>query len=203
MSTARVRILFAVIAIVLLGVAQNLPAQFRGPRDPGVRGGAAGAGGMLAGLSADEQEMFTDGRADFNEVEEVGDGLGPRFNFNGCGGCHSQPDIGGTSPAVNPLFTVVGALGFGARNRIPSFITSDGPIREARFQFNSDGSRDGGVHALFVIAGHTAAPGCNIQQEDFERQVRNDNIIFRIPTPTFGAGLIEQITAAVVKADMV
>ena len=202
MSTARVRILFAVIAIVLLGVAQNLPAQFRGPRDPGVRGGAAGAGGMLAGLSADEQEMFTDGRADFNEVEEVGDGLGPRFNFNGCGGCHSQPDIGGTSPAVNPLFTVVGALGFGARNRIPSFITSDGPIREARFQFNSAGSRDGGVHALFVIAGHTAAPGCNIQQEDFERQVRNDNIIFRIPTPTFGAGLIEQITDSSILANL-
>ncbi len=43
MSKVRVRILFAVITIVLLGVAQNLPAQFRGPRDPGVRGGSAGS----------------------------------------------------------------------------------------------------------------------------------------------------------------
>ena len=72
MSKTRVRILFAVTTIVLLGVAQNLPAQFRGPRDPGVRGGTAGAGGMLAGLNADEQEMFRVGRADFNEAEEVG-----------------------------------------------------------------------------------------------------------------------------------
>jgi CxxC motif-containing protein (DUF1111 family) len=31
-------------------------------------------------------------------------------------------------------------------------------------------------------------------QEDFERQVANRNIIFRIPTPTFGAGLIEQVS---------
>src|SRR6266567_1974302 len=76
MSKVRVRTLFAVITIVLLGVAQNLPAQFRGPRDPGVRGGAPGAGSMLAGLTADEQEMFRDGRVDFNEAEEVGDGLG-------------------------------------------------------------------------------------------------------------------------------
>jgi CxxC motif-containing protein (DUF1111 family) len=202
MSKVRVRVLFAVLTIVLLGVAQNLPAQFRGPSDPGVRGGAAGAGGMLAGLNAAEQEMFAVGRDDFNEAEEVGDGLGPRFNFNGCGGCHSQPDIGGTSPAQNPLFTVVGALGFGARNRIPSFITPNGPIREARFQFNSDGSRDGGVHALFVIAGHAAAPGCNIQQEDFERQVRNNNIAFRIPTPTFGTGLMEQITDSAILANL-
>jgi CxxC motif-containing protein (DUF1111 family) len=203
MSKVRVRVLFAVLTIVLLGVAQNLPAQFRGPRDPGVRGGAAGAGGMLAGLSADEQEMFTVGRADFNEAEEVGDGLGPRFNFNGCGGCHAQPDVGGTSPAQNPLFTVVGALGFGARNRIPSFITPNGPIREARFQFNSDGSRDGGVHAIFVIAGAAGVPtSCNIQQEDFERQVRNNNIAFRIPTPTFGTGLMEQITDSAILTNL-
>jgi hypothetical protein len=109
----------------------------------------------------------------------------------GCAGCHAQPAVGGTSPAVNPLFRVAGDLGFGANNVIPSFITPNGPIREARFQFNPDGSRDGGVHALFVIAGHPPAPGCDIRQEDFERQVRNDNIIFRIPTPVFGAGLIE------------
>ena len=45
-----------------------------------------------------------------------------------------------------------------------------------------------------MIAGHPDAAGCNIKQEDFETQVRNRNIIFRIPTPVFGAGLIEKIT---------
>src|SRR5262249_15364648 len=73
---------------------------------------------------------------------------------------------------------------------------------EARFQFNPDGSRDGGVHALFVIAGHPEAPGCDIRQENFERQVLNDNIIFRIPTPVFGAGLIEQIRDSTILANL-
>ena len=113
----------------------------------------------------------------------------------------SQPAVGGTSPAVNPLFRVTTELGF-TGNVIPSFIKRNGPIREARFQFNTDGSRDGGVHALFVITGHPEAQGCNIQQEDFERQVRNNNIIFRIPTPVFGAGLIEQIPDSAILANL-
>jgi CxxC motif-containing protein (DUF1111 family) len=202
MSKVRVRILFAVTIILLLAMAQNLPAQFRGSRDPGVRGGPAGAGGPIAGLTAEQTAMFNQGLDDFSEEENVADGLGPRFNFVGCAGCHVTPAVGGTSPRVNPLFRVTGDLGF-TRNRIPSFITPNGPIREARFQFNSDGTRDGGVHALFVIAGAAGVRSdCNIQQEDFERQVRNDNIIFRIPTPTFGAGLIEQITDSAILANL-
>jgi len=147
--------------------------------------------------------MFTTGLDDFSEEEKVADGVGPRFNFVGCAGCHAQPAIGGTSPAVNPLFRAndPNDLNF-ASNVIPSFITRGGPIREARLQFNSDGSRDGGVHALFVISGHPNAGGCNIRQEDFETQVRNRNIIFRIPSPVFGAGLIESITDSAILANL-
>ena len=85
MSKARIRVVFVVTAILLFGMSQNLPAQFRGPRDPGVRGGAAGAGDEIAGLSAAEPLMFTTGKDDFEEAEEVGDGVGPRFNFVECG----------------------------------------------------------------------------------------------------------------------
>ena len=191
MSQAKWQVVLAVLVVMFFGVSESIQAQFRA-RDPGVRGGPAGAGDAIAGLSSAENLMFTTGLADFSEEEAVAEGLGPRFNFVGCAGCHEQPAIGGTSPAVNPLFRVPADLGF-TGNTIPSFITPNGPIREARFQFNRDGSRDGGVHALFVITGHPAAAGCNIRQEDFETQVRNRNIAFRIPTPTFGAGLIEQI----------
>ena len=38
-------------------------------------------------------------------------GLGPRFNLDSCGGCHSQPAIGGTSPAVNPQVAVANKNG--------------------------------------------------------------------------------------------
>lgn len=168
-------------------------------RDPGVRGGAPGSGGPLPGLTVKELEYFTIGKADFEEAEEVADGLGPTMNLDGCGGCHSQPSTGGSSPAVNPQ--VAFAKKNGARNYVPSFLRVDGPIREARFVRNADGSPDGGVHALFTIAGRADAVGCVLPQEDFPTQVRNGNVVFRIPTPVFGAGLIEQIPDATILAN--
>ena len=102
---------------------------------------------------------------------------------------------------MNPLFRVVEDLGFSG-NVIPSFMKRNGPVREARFPFAPDGNRDGGVHDLFVIRGHPDAAGCNIVQEDFEKQVRNGNIIFRIPSPVFGAGLIEAIPDAAIVANL-
>ena len=175
------------------------------PRDPGVRLGDPGAGGhLLTGLTANEIEFFKLGLADFEEAEGVGDGLGPRFNLDGCGSCHSQPAIGGTSPALNPQ--VAAATAFGAKNFVPSFITGDGPIREARFKYHPDGTRDGGVHALFVISGRVDetgnASGCGIVQPDFKRELDNNNVIFRIPTPVFGAGLIEAIPDSTILANM-
>jgi CxxC motif-containing protein (DUF1111 family) len=164
--------------------------------DPGVRPGAAGAGNPLAGLTANELVFFDAGRDDFAEAEGIGDGLGPRFNLDSCSGCHSQPDIGGTSPAVNPQIAV--ATAFGAQNTVPSFITANGPIREARFKFQPGGTPDGGVHGLFVITGRSdstgGTSGCNIVQENFASQLAINNVIFRTPTPVFGLGLIEEVS---------
>src|SRR5262245_57835982 len=184
-----------VIAASTLLSGSALTQTFTGPRDPGVRGGPADAGGPLPGLTAAEAAFFDAGKDDFAEAEGVGDGLGPRFNLDACGGCHAQPATGGTSPAINPQVAV--ATAGGANNVVPSFIKRDGPVREARFVKNPDGSPDGGVHALFVISGRTddtgSAATCNATQENFEKQVFNKNIIFRIPTPVFGDGLIESI----------
>ena len=163
--------------------------------DPGVRGGAAGAGGEIPGLEKWQFALFLAGQTAFNETEGVADGLGPRFNLDSCFGCHAQPVAGGTSPAVNPQVAV--ATAFSANNDVPFFVKPYGPVREARFKYKDDGSRDGGVHALFVISGRVDESGdasiCNIKQEDFRTQAKNDNLIFRIPTPVFGAGLIESI----------
>ena len=200
MTHTKWQLLSVVLAITLLGSSSILLADLPA-RDPGVRGGPTGAGAPLGGLTTDEREMFQVGLDDFSEEEGVNDGVGPRFNFVGCAGCHSQPAVGGTSPAVNPLFRVPTDLGF-TGNVIPSFINQNGPIREARFQFNSDGSRDGGVHALFVITGHPEAAGCDIRQENFDRQILNGNIVFRIPTPVFGAGLIEQFSDGALVANL-
>jgi CxxC motif-containing protein (DUF1111 family) len=81
----------------------------------------------------------------------------------------------------------------GARDRVPPFLRIDGPVREARFVRNPDGSADGGVHALFTISGRPGAGSCVLNQPDFATALANNNVVFRIPTPVFGAGLIEQV----------
>jgi CxxC motif-containing protein (DUF1111 family) len=199
-----------ILALALIACSYTLGQTKSAPVDPGVRGGAPGAGGPLNGLTADETAFFLDGQARFAEIEVVAkgsnNGLGPRFNSNQCFSCHSQPSMGGTSPAKNPLPDV--ATLNGAKNTVPWFTTPNGPVREARFK-KSNGAADGEVHDLFVITGRTDAPGCNIAQFDFlpagdprTGHGGNPNIIFRIPTPVFGAGLIEAIPDSAILANM-
>jgi CxxC motif-containing protein (DUF1111 family) len=192
---------------MLIGFALGLttaPALAQSARDPGVRAGAAGAGLSVPNLPTEERSYFDAGKIDFSEQEGVGDGLGPRFNLDGCAGCHMQPAIGGSSPPVNPQVGV--ATAFGARNTVPSFVTLNGPIREARFRRKSNGSKDGGVHALFTISGRADSTGnastCNIAQDDFAGEVARNNVSFRIPTPVFGAGLIENIPEAYLRNNL-
>jgi len=184
--------------------------------DPGVRGGAAAAGGPLASVAANNPAgslaFFNDGLDTFNEVDsvsgtiEAGSGLGPRFNSRSCGFCHAQPAPGGSSPAINPQVTDASADG--ARNTIPSFITATGPVREARFPFFFDafGNPDlnnpnGGVEDLFTITGRSDAGSCNIPQPSFAQAQAVGNVIFRIPTPTFGTGLMENIDESTLLAN--
>jgi CxxC motif-containing protein (DUF1111 family) len=185
---------------VIFSLAFILPLAAQ--TDPGVRTGAAGAGAPLASVAANNPlnilAFFNAGKDDFIEVEDVPDGLGPRFNALSCGECHSQPAIGGTAPAINPQ--IAAASADGANNTIPSFILANGPVREARFIYfsNSNGtpnvnSPNGGVETLYTITGRADAGPCTIPQPGFANAVAQNNIIFRIPTPTFGSGLIENI----------
>src|SRR5262249_52158800 len=180
------------LAVAGLVVACSVPVDPSPPaKDPGVRGGAAAAGGAIAGLTKNELSFFDAGKNDFVEEETVREGLGPTMNLDSCGGCHLHPAVGGTSPPVNPQIAFANKAG--ATNVIPSFVTHNGPVREARFVRNADGAPDGGVHDLFTIAGRSDAPGCGLRQPDFEGELARRNVIFRTPTPVFGAGLIEQI----------
>jgi CxxC motif-containing protein (DUF1111 family) len=193
----RLKLSLVTLLVFLLSPLSVPEAQFRsapiarsGAKDPGVRLGNPGAGLALDGLTTRQGLFFEVGKKDFEEVEEVDEGVGPRFNAAGCAVCHSQPAVGGTSPAANPLMDIPKQF---PGNVLPPFITADGPVREARFKRLPNGARDGGVHNLFVITGHPDAAGCEIAQEDFAAEMARNNVIFRIPTPVFGAGLIEQI----------
>jgi CxxC motif-containing protein (DUF1111 family) len=184
--------------------------------DPGPRGTPIGAGAPIANLSADQMRFFTDGSQRFVHSEGVANGLGPTFNADSCGACHSQPAIGGSSPSAT-AFPKVGAnpqvalaTANGGQNKIPFFVEPDGPVREARFKFmtNPDGTvnfnqPDGNVHDLFTIQGRNDAPtGCTLPQEDFLKAANQHNLALRIPTPTFGGGLIEMIDDATILNNM-
>ncbi len=190
------------------------------PQDPGVRGGTVNSGQPLSSVSQTPgaPDFFANGLLRFQEIESVqggaNNGLGPRFNSNQCSSCHSQPAIGGTSPSAtvfpsigpNPE-TLVYSLD-GAQNTLPSFISPNGPVREARFKFflgpngSLSSTPDGGVHDLFVISGRSDAGSCAIKQPNFHENLELNNVIFRIPTPTFGAGLIENISEETIYANM-
>src|SRR5215472_8164957 len=177
-------LVWSVLSVVLTMHAQT---------DPGVRGGQAGAGGAMAALTVKEGKFFADGQTRFAEVDTVATGLGPRFNMNSCVGCHAQPASGGSSPATNPQVAVAPT---GQLSNVSAFISTGGPVREVRFK------SDGGVHDLYTIVGLSGTPaGCTISQPAFAAHLAND-MIFRIPTPTFGAGLIEAIREATILANV-
>lgn len=203
---------FACSTLMILSAASGLWAQ----TDPGPRGGPPNAGQPIQGLSQPELVFFEEGASRFREVDSVsgtqpgarGSGLGPRFNLNSCAGCHAQPSAGGSSPSpnsrqaprVNPQVEM--ATNFGAVNTIPAFIQPDGPVRVVRFVRNPDGSPDGGVHNLYTITGRADAAGCRIAQPDFAAAVAQRNAVFRIPTPLFGAGLMEMIPDTALAANL-
>jgi len=182
-------------------------------QDPGVQTASRGTGASIIG--SDDPNGFTsffnDGLGRFQEVETVSVGanvgLGPRFNSNSCSSCHAQPAVGGTGPATNPQFTfttksdgiVSGPIAAG--NTVPTFITATGPTREARFPFffTSSGTvntsaPNGGVEDLFTVAGRSDRGSCtSLAQPPFAEALDLNNVIFRIPTPTFGLGLVENL----------
>jgi len=214
--TRNPKLVAGILFFIFLSSASLLIGQLN-PRDPGVRGGTIDAGQPLASLAETPgaTDFFNNGLSRFTAVDVVqggvNNGLGPRFNTNQCASCHAQPNVGGTSPSISafPFIGMNPEIQFASStNTLPSFITPDGPVREARFKFllNSNGSLsttpDGGVHDLFVITGRPDAGSCSITQPNFAHNLALNNVIFRIPTPVFGAGLIENIPDEAILANM-
>ena len=190
-------------------------------RDPGPRPNPASAiPRPIAGLNANELALFNESLLRVSELEGTCDtcvqqpqsvlpvdpdpknpfsplalvnsaGMGPVFNADQCFICHFQPQIGGSSPALNPAQVI--AHRQGGTNTVPGFEKPGGAFREVRFKYHPDGSRDGGVHSLFTMQGRSDAPDCHLAQPDFAGAVQAQNIAFRIPLQLFGLGLIESI----------
>jgi Di-haem oxidoreductase, putative peroxidase len=216
-------------AVTSAVLAQTNSSRFKA-KDPGPRANPASAiPTPVAGLNPNEAALFNESLLRVSELEGSCDtcagqpqgvppidpdpnnpfsprflvnsaGMSPVFNADQCFTCHSQPLIGGSTPAHNPAETIAHRLG--GTNRVPSFEEPDGPFREVRFKFNTDGTRDGGVHSLFTLQGRSDTPGCTLEQPDFEGAVRERNIAFRIPLQLAGLGLIESIQDTAIRANI-
>ncbi len=144
----------------------------------------------------------------FPQFHTNSNGLGARHNSDQCFSCHAQPTLGGSGgflvpnpgdknprQAENPQFHLIPRR-YGRQNVIPSFEHRFGPIREVRFKNKPDGTPDGGVHQLWTVRGSTndpTIPNCALTQPDFETELKNGNLAFRIPLQMTGLGLIESI----------
>ncbi|PYX40001.1 MAG: thiol oxidoreductase [Acidobacteria bacterium] len=210
-------------------LAQSQRSWFKA-KDPGPRPNPASAIPVpVAGLNDNETALFNESLLRVSELEGSCDtcsqqpqntlptdpdpnnpfsptslvnsaGMSPVFNADQCFTCHSQPAIGGSSPAHNPADKIAHRLG--GTNTVPQFEAPDGAFREVRFKYHADGTRDGGVHSLFTLQGRSDAPGCTLQQPDFAKAVRDRNIAFRIPLQLFGLGLIEGVQDSAILANM-
>jgi CxxC motif-containing protein (DUF1111 family) len=233
-SASHARVAGSVRRVLVLGLVVGSIGLHAQAVDPGVRRGTIDAGRPLPGLTAGQAASFATAMSNFITVRSVGgnivnpdgsqtqDGLGPRYNSNSCGSCHSQPAIGGTSPSttafpfVGPNPQVAVASQNGATNTVPYFVLANGPVREARFRHVVQNgvvtnAADGSVHDLFTITGRTDATNtagatgtlqtCVLAQPDFVAARNANNISLRIPTPVFGVGLVESISDATILAN--
>jgi CxxC motif-containing protein (DUF1111 family) len=114
---------------------------------------------------------------------------------------------GAAQPPENPQFNLIPHR-FGKQNTVPSFELQYGPIREVRFIYKVDANGDflrdgngfaipdGGVHQLWTVRGtqnDSTISNCSLSQPNFEKQVQQNNLSFRIPLQMLGLGLIDSI----------
>jgi CxxC motif-containing protein (DUF1111 family) len=124
-------------------------------------------GGPLANLSAAELARFNAGLVEFNEAEEVDEGLGPVFNEAGCFVCHSGP-VGGTNGRTETRF------GKWENGRFDALAELGGSLLQD--------------HAIGRANKFTFAP------EVVPR--RANQTALRVTTPLFGLGLVDAVPDA-------
>jgi Di-haem oxidoreductase, putative peroxidase len=199
LKTAQASATALCIAAALVAMMSAVLWAQSSAKDPGVRGGPAGAGQFQNGLTSNEKLSEPAFSAQFGKTAVVtggpvvGNGLGPRFNSNSCQSCHAQPAAGGSSPTHNPLFQVYNLDG--ATNSMPSFESLTGPVLVPHFPYQlSDLSlADGLARQLFVISGRADAGTCALAQFNFTSAAQQNDLVYHQPLPTFGDGYLEII----------
>ena len=125
-------------------------------------------GDRLPGLQGDA-DLLAEANDAFNTFEDANDGLGPIFNAQACGQCHTNGAIGGAGEQIERRF-----------GRFDNGV------------FNPLANEGGSLRQLFTLGSFTALNGqaCSVplEREPADATVRN---VGRLTTPTFGLGLVD------------
>jgi CxxC motif-containing protein (DUF1111 family) len=161
MSMKRVSVILAAGALGALGCGVQ-------GEDVTTNEGAV-TGDQFAG-SALSAADFAAAKANFNTVEGTADGLGPIFNANACGACHTLGAAGGAGQQIERRFG-----------------------RFANGAFNPLANEGGSLRQLFTLGAWK--PGCNValEREPADATVHN---VGRMTTPLFGLGLVDAMPDA-------
>ena len=193
--------LAVVVGVGVLATSLATQAQFFRAKDPGVRGGPAGAGDA-PGLERRGTGVLRRRPADFEEVEGVATGLGPADEPRQLRRLPRPARVGGTSPAVNPQVAFARRTAAPIGSRVPSLhhAATAGPRSPVQVQSGRHPGRGRAQHRHDHGA-DGSRPAASGPAKTSPRQFANRNVIFRIPTPLFGAGLIEQIPDSAILAN--
>lgn len=125
-------------------------------------------GDPLPGLTADELSRFWAGKAAFEEVEGVADGVGPVFNRDSCVACHDNPATGGGSPILSTR------IGTRINGNFDPLLSVGGPVIQTA-----------GIEGLngYLFVGEQIPPEATI-------------IVGRRTPQTFGLGLVDAVPDA-------
>jgi CxxC motif-containing protein (DUF1111 family) len=125
-------------------------------------------GDRLPGLQGDA-DLLAEASDAFNSFEDANDGLGPIFNAQACGQCHTNGAIGGAGEQIERRF-----------GRFDNGV------------FNPLANEGGSLRQLFTLGSFTGLnnQACNVplEREPADATVRN---VGRLTTPTFGLGLVD------------
>jgi CxxC motif-containing protein (DUF1111 family) len=125
-------------------------------------------GDRLPGLQGDA-DLLAEANDAFNTFEDANDGLGPIFNAQACGQCHTNGAVGGAGEQIERRF-----------GRFDNGV------------FNPLANEGGSLRQLFTLGSFTALNGqaCNVplEREPADATVHN---VGRLTTPTFGLGLVD------------
>jgi CxxC motif-containing protein (DUF1111 family) len=91
-------------------------------------------GAPLVGLTAEQLELFEEGRLLYNTPLTVADGLGPIFNKSSCGNCHNNP-LGGTGSLDVTRFGRADKGGFDPLAALGGSLLQESAISEECLEF--------------------------------------------------------------------